>query len=111
MNLFVDIEQFFYFRKMVEFIRLAKSLQEISSRSSKEDNSQHDFPFALAIFLSLSSPDEISAEISESTVNSDVAQFISDLLRLRTNNNDARVQAVFQAIREHIRQTKCLAIN
>lgn len=62
-----------------------------------QNPSQNDYPFALAILLSLTSPDDISKNM----VSDDVMEFITDLLRLRTINNQYRIDATVHAIREY----------
>lgn len=62
-----------------------------------QNPSQNDYPFALAILLSLTSPDDISKNM----VSDDVMELITDLLRLRTINNQYRIDATVHAIREY----------
>lgn len=63
------------------------------------DNSlENDTPFALAILLSLASPNEISKK----EVSNDVMQFITDLLRRRTTNDYNRVDETIREIYEYI---------
>lgn len=63
-----------------------------------QDMPQDDVPFALAIFLSLSTSEELSGEITKETIDSNVMEFISDMLKHRTNNNINRVTATIDAI-------------
>lgn len=64
---------------------------------SEEENMKNDIPFALAILLSVSSP----LDISKNMVSDETIEFISDLLRLRTKNDEKRVSGAIQAIREY----------
>lgn len=61
-------------------------------RESEEDELKNDIPYALAIYLSIESPNN--------TVNEDAIEFIVDLLRVRTDN-EYRIQGAIQAVREY----------
>lgn len=95
------------FQKHGRIYKIANRLIEISCdvvdrlkytlNDSEEKNMKNDIPFALAILLSVSSP----LDISKNMVSDETIEFISDLLRLRTKNDEKRVSGAIQAIREY----------
>lgn len=70
-------------------------MQNLVQSQTENENWVNDVPFALAILLSITDPEDIS------TFNDDVLEFICDLLRLRTNNDDERINSTIQAIRKY----------
>ncbi|XP_055308261.1 uncharacterized protein LOC129572344 [Sitodiplosis mosellana] len=56
-----------------------------------------DFRFALAVFLSVVSP----SDILENNIDSNSMDFVLDLMRIRSNNNAARVSAVEISIKAY----------
>lgn len=64
---------------------------------NRQNIPEDDFPFALALLLSLANPEEVSNH----TVSTNVMDFILDLLHYRTNNNKNRVETALDSIREY----------
>lgn len=61
---------------------------------------EDDFPFSLAVLLSLTNPEDVSNH----KISNNVIEFIRDLLHYRTQSDNSRVKAALISISKYIKQ-------
>lgn len=69
---------------------------------NQTNQQEDDNAFALAILLSITSPEEV---LNNTIIGNEAMDFICDLLRHRTNKNENRVKGAVDAIHEYCRDS------